>query len=186
MSSETDRKFFDTFMVVLGALVVISFGIYGLAGLIADRTQANQLEGEPVYQQQVRARIEPVMQVAVAGRDNSALRDPGGRMPEGDDAAGAGAATGAGDAQTAALDGEGVYNTACTACHGAGIAGAPKTGDADAWGPRLDKGMDTLVRHAIEGFQGDAGYMPPRGGYSNLSDDEVRDAVQYMVDAVQD
>jgi cytochrome c5 len=42
--------------------------------------------------------------------------------------------------------------------------------------------MDTLVRHAIEGFQGQAGYMPPRGGNSTLTDQQVRDAVQYMVD----
>ncbi len=184
MSAETDRKFFDTFMVVLGALVVIAFAIYGLAGWIADRSQANEMKGEPVYQRQVEARIEPVMQVAVAGRDNSDLRDPGGRLPE-QDASGGGAAGDSGAATTAAMDGEGVYNSACTACHGAGIAGAPKTGDADAWGPRLDKGMDTLVRHAIEGFQGDAGYMPPRGGNSNLSDEQVREAVQYMVDTVE-
>lgn len=185
MSAEDDRKFFDTFMMVLGALVVISFAIYGLAAVIADRTQVTQIKEDPAYQQQIEARIQPVMQVAVAGRDNSELRDPGGRMPEGDGAAGVGTA-GSPDAETADLDGEGVYDSACTACHGAGIAGAPKTGDAEAWSPRLDKGMDTLVQHAIEGFQGDAGYMPPRGGYSNLSDDQVRDAVQYMVDAVED
>src|SRR5690606_5606947 len=60
------------------------------------------------------------------------------------------------------IDGEAVYRTACTVCHGAGIAGAPRTGDASAWEARLEQGMETLVKHAIEGFQGDAGVMPPR------------------------
>ena len=53
---------------------------------------------------------------------------------------------------------------ACMACHGAGVAGAPKIGDAAAWGPRIAKGADTLHKHAIEGFQGQAGFMPPKGG----------------------
>lgn len=88
----------------------------------------------------------------------------------------------AGDSEE--IDGEAVYRTACTVCHGAGIAGAPKTGDAAAWEARLEQGMETLVKHAIDGFQGDAGVMPPRGGHSNLSDEEVQAAVQYMVDTL--
>ncbi|NGX17333.1 cytochrome c5 family protein [Wenzhouxiangella sp. XN24] len=166
-------------MVVLGILVVISVAIYALSSFIAGRTQEVHVREDAAFQQRIEERIEPIGQVAVAGQDNSGLRDPGG-------AAATVAATSAPAPAAAAetLDGEGVYNAACTACHGPGIAGAPKTGDATAWAPRIDKGMDTLVQHAIEGFQGDAGYMPPRGGYSNLSDEEVRDAVQYMVDAV--
>jgi cytochrome c5 len=80
---------------------------------------------------------------------------------------------------------EQVYNTACAACHEAGIAGAPKMGDAAAWAPRIEQGMDTLATHAIKGFQGSAGYMPPKGGRPDLSDDAVRAAVQHMVDASQ-
>ena len=180
MSAEDDRKFFDTFMLVLGILVLISVGIYVLASAMADRTQAAQIRQDPAFQQRIEERIKPVGQVAIAGQDNAGLRDPGGAAP-----APGGAASAAAAPSTADLDGEGVYKLACTACHGAGIAGAPKTGDADAWGQRLDKGMDMLVTHAIEGFQGDAGYMPPRGGNSSLSDEQVRDAVQYMVDQVQ-
>ena len=179
MSAVSDRKFVDTFMVVLGILVVISVAIYALSSFIAGRTQEVHVREDAAFQQRIEERIEPVGQVAVAGQDNSALRDPGGAVPSIADAPGP-----APEPAVAVLDGEGVYNAACTACHGPGIAGAPKTGDATAWAPRIDKGMDTLVQHAIEGFQGDAGYMPPRGGYSNLSDEQVRDAVQYMVDAV--
>jgi len=77
--------------------------------------------------------------------------------------------------------GEKIYKANCFACHGTGAAGAPKLGDAAAWGDRLAKGDATLIKHAIEGFKGSTGYMPPKGGFSNLSDDEVAAAVHYMV-----
>ncbi|MFU8895151.1 MAG: c-type cytochrome [Gammaproteobacteria bacterium] len=179
MSVETDRKFFDTFMVVLGILVVITVAIYLLASGISARTQVAHIKEDPAFQQQMAERIRPVGQVAIAGQDNTGLRDPGGVAPA-TRANGAPAAT-----AQAELDGAGVYQAACAACHTAGIAGAPKTGDQDGWQARLDKGMETLVTHAIEGFQGDAGYMPPRGGNANLTDEQVRDAVQYMVDALE-
>lgn len=179
VSAESDRKFFDTFMVVIGILVVITIAIFVLANAMASRTQSAHLREDPAFQQRASDRIQPVGQVAVAGRDNTGVRDPGG--PRGD----AVAAVAARSAPPADLDGQGVYNVACAACHSAGIAGAPKTGDLGGWGPRLEQGMDTLVKHAIEGFQGSAGYMPARGGHSNLTDEQVRDAVQYMVDAIE-
>ena len=79
-------------------------------------------------------------------------------------------------------DGESVYNTACAACHTAGIAGAPKLGDGTAWEARLAQGIEVLIEHAIQGFQGEAGVMPAKGGNPALTDDEVAAAVQYMVD----
>ena len=75
-------------------------------------------------------------------------------------------------------DGKTVYNTVCAGCHGAGVLGAPKFGDKAAWAPRIAQGMPTLVNHAINGIRS----MPPRGGAASLSDDEVKAAVQYMVD----
>ena len=77
--------------------------------------------------------------------------------------------------------GKGVYNKTCALCHAAGVAGAPKPGDKDDWGPRIAQGKDTLYKHAIEGFTGAKGVMPARGGASSLSDDEVKSAVDYMV-----
>lgn len=87
------------------------------------------------------------------------------------------AVTGAGKA-----DGKKIYDAACAACHGAGVAGAPKVGDKAAWAPRVKQGNDTLYSHAIKGFQGKSGMMPPKGG-SSASDDEVKAAVDYMVSA---
>ena len=66
------------------------------------------------------------------------------------------------------------------ACHGTGIAGAPKIGDKAAWAPRIAQGAATLEKHALEGFQGQAGMMPAKGGRTDLSDDAVRAAVEYL------
>jgi len=87
-------------------------------------------------------------------------------------------------AQTAQVDGKKVFDTSCAACHGTGVAGAPKLGDKAAWGPRIEQGMDTLVEHAIKGFQGKSGFMPPRGG-SSASDAEIKAAVSYMANAAK-
>ena len=77
--------------------------------------------------------------------------------------------------------GESVYKKTCALCHAAGVAGAPKLGDKADWGPRLAQGIDTVYKHAIEGFTGEKGMMPPRGGGASLTDDEVKAAVDYMV-----
>ena len=84
-------------------------------------------------------------------------------------------------AASAAVDGQQVYNAGCVACHGAGIAGAPRVGDKGAWTDRISTGLDTLVAHAIDGFQGSQGMMPAKGGNPSLSDEEVRAVVEYMV-----
>lgn len=83
----------------------------------------------------------------------------------------------------AALAGKETYEGACRACHGMGIAGAPKVGDMEQWAPRIAQGMDTLVNHAINGYQGDSGVMPAKGGRVDLSDEAVADAVAYMVES---
>jgi cytochrome c5 len=82
-------------------------------------------------------------------------------------------------------DGKKVFDGACAACHGAGIAGAPKFGDKAAWAPRVAQGAATLYTHAINGFQGKAGVMPPKGGAMNLSDAEIKAAVDTMVAAAK-
>jgi cytochrome c5 len=87
----------------------------------------------------------------------------------------------AGAAPAAAGGGEGVYKAACVACHGAGIAGAPKFGDKAAWASRVAQGKPTLYEHAIKGYQGKAGVMPAKGGNSALADADVQAAVDYMV-----
>ena len=77
--------------------------------------------------------------------------------------------------------GKSVFNKTCALCHAAGVAGAPKPGNKDDWGPRIAQGKDTLYKHALEGFTGTKGMMPARGGSTTLTDDEVKAAVDYMV-----
>lgn len=80
--------------------------------------------------------------------------------------------------------GKKLYEASCQACHGAGVAGAPKFGDKAAWADRIKQGIATLQTHAIKGFQGKAGMMPAKGG-SSASDDEVKAAVEYMAAAAK-
>ncbi|WP_236995760.1 c-type cytochrome [Vreelandella populi] len=84
--------------------------------------------------------------------------------------------------EAAQYDGEALYAKAsCGACHAAGIAGAPATGDSNAWTARLAQGTDKLYANAINGI----GAMPPKGGRFNFSDDEIKAIVDYMVDELE-
>lgn len=74
-------------------------------------------------------------------------------------------------------DGKTIYSAVCATCHGTGLVGSPKLGDAGAWGPRIAKGKETLYNHAINGFNA----MPAKGGNTSLADEEVQNAVDYMI-----
>lgn len=85
-------------------------------------------------------------------------------------------------AQAANLDqGKKIYEGTCFACHATGVAGSPKVGDKAAWKARIAQGMGTLEKHALTGFQGKTGVMPPKGGRTDLSDADVKAAIAYMV-----
>ena len=79
------------------------------------------------------------------------------------------------------MDGEGVYNTACTTCHATGLAGAPKYGEPADWEARIAQGIDVLYDHSLNGFQA----MPAKGGFAHLPDDQIKLAVDYMVAATR-
>lgn len=74
--------------------------------------------------------------------------------------------------------GQAVYNKSCAACHNTGVMAAPKLGDKEAWAPLAAEGIDTLTQSAIKG----KGKMPPKGGNMKLTDEEVKAAVEYMVE----
>ena len=78
--------------------------------------------------------------------------------------------------QAQAADGEAIFEDNCAGCHDGG--GAPQIGDNDAWQPRIDEGMVELYANAIDGVGG----MPAKGGNADLTDDEVKAAVDYIVD----
>ncbi len=129
------------------AVVLLAFG------LSAGAAMAN-------VEDEIRARIAPVGEVCL----------------QGDDECGAAAAPAA-TASAGPRSGDAVYNAVCMACHSTGAAGAPVVGDAGAWGARIDKGLDTLISHAINGFNA----MPAKGGCANCPDEEIQAAVEYMV-----
>lgn len=111
--------------------------------------------------EEMEARLKPVGDLCMSGDDCAAA--PVAAAPSGP------------------RSGTEVYETKCFSCHGSGAAGAPKFGDAGAWGPRIDKGIDTLYTHAIGGFNG----MPAKGLCMDCSEDEVKAAVDHMVEAAK-
>ena len=106
----------------------------------------------------------------MAGQDNSQLAIK----------ADTGAASTSGSAAIP-KNGAEVFQQTCSACHGQGIAGAPKAGDRAAWAPRIAKGKTVLYQHAVQGFQGSAGVMPAKGGRADLPDDLIKAAVDHML-----
>jgi len=168
MDSNPDKHFFDLFMVVIGGLVAISFGLFLLANYIAGNTQEVYVLQDNRYQETVSSRLTPVSRVALDGETIENAGEVATIEPVAE-----------------VLSGPQVYNQACVACHGAGVAGAPKTGDAAAWGSRIAQDRAILNEHAINGYQGAAGYMPPKGGRADLSDDEILSAMEYMLDQVR-
>lgn len=108
---------------------------------------------------EIRARIAPVGEVCLQGEECGEEAAP------------------AASASSGPRSGSEVYDAVCMACHSTGAAGAPKIGDTAAWAPRIDKGLDTLIDHALNGFNA----MPAKGGCANCPDEEIQAAVEHMV-----
>jgi cytochrome c5 len=168
--SKNDTHFFNVFSVVLGLLVTFAILMFALARYVGKHQQNVQVLNEPMLQSSVQDRTAPPARLAVAGQDNTALK-----------IAPVTSQAGATAVLATFKTGTEVYEGACKACHEAGLAGAPKAGDAAAWAPRIAKGKATLYEHALKGFTGTAGVMPPKGGRTDLSDDLIKEAVDHIV-----
>ena len=162
-----DQQFFDMYSLVIGVLAAVALAILVLAMKMSDLTQGVYTRDTEEYRQAVAERIRPVGDVYRPGEAAAESARAVTAAPEPEPVA-------------TALSGPQVYNSACLACHAAGVGGAPIVGDAAAWQARIAQGMETLTKHAIEGYSGSAGYMPAKGGRMDLSDDEVAAAVEYM------
>lgn len=166
----TLRKLIVILLVGFAAPVII---LVLIAHFIADETEP-PVASQPVAAQSAPQSLAPVAQASVASTASAAA--PAAKQ------AASGAAPAAAAAGTAVADaGKKLYESTCIACHGAGVAGAPKFGDKTAWAPIIAQGLPTLYDRAIHGYTGKAGVMPPKGG-STASDDDVKAAVRYMVD----
>jgi len=167
-----DQKFFDMYSLVIGVLAAVALVIFVLAMKMTDLTQDIYTTGSDEYQASVADRLRPFGQVYLPGEEHDAP-DP------------VVAEAAAVEPVAATLSGPQVFNEACIACHGSGIGGAPVASDRDQWTDRISQGIVTLYQHAIEGYTGSAGYMPPKGARLDLSDAEVQAAVDYMVSEAQ-
>ncbi len=164
--TEQDRQFMDRFSLVIGVLVAYTIFLIFLANSIYD-TYA--VEDAPKADT-VAERIKPVGEVYV-GEAPKIAAEPAAAAPAAEALA----------AEAAAFDPASTYQTTCFACHGTGAAGAPMVGNKDAWAPRIAKGVDTLVSHAMNGFNA----MPPKGGNMQLTEEQIRAIVEYMTAQAQ-
>lgn len=164
--SKADDVFLREFGVILLALTAFTVIVFFTARAIGGSSFA-ETQNSP---QAVLDRIRPFGQVRV-GKSEETLAAAAPAAP-------AAAAAPEPAAAAAGQGGEAVYTKACIVCHSTGVAGAPKVGDKAAWEPRLAQGMDTLVSTALKG----KGAMPPKGGHANLSDAEIKAAIEYMLE----
>ena len=168
MSLKRDQKFFDLYSLTIGVLALIGLAIFYGAMKLSDVTQGIYTAETEEYQQQVAERLRPFGSVYLPGEESMAEEPQVAEVAPSEPV-------------ETSLSGPQVYNEACIACHGAGIGGAPMLTDTAAWAPRIDQGLDILRQHAIEGYTGANGYMPPKGGRLDLSDEEVYAAIDYML-----
>ncbi len=146
--------------------VVIFLVLFGLALVILNNMKQvgkNATAPESMEPEAVEERIQPVAEVNVG--EPPAVEAPPAETEE--------ASTGG--------PGEQIVTSVCATCHAAGLMQSPKLGNAGDWAPRIEKGIETLYTHAIDGFN----MMPAKGGRSDLTDDEVKAAVDYMLSEVQ-
>ena len=172
MSQEQDKVFFRNYSIVIGILAVFLIICGILANLVVPTDEAQQARRDAITKKNtapvgetrmegdepVEAVAEEVAEAAAAGPAVAEAGDPGKQ----------------------------VYSSLSFSCHGTGLPGVPQLGDKAGWAERLAQGNDILYERAINGFTGASGIpMPPKGGNMSLSDDEVKAAVDYMVNNSQ-
>lgn len=168
----TDRAFLKSFMGLVAALAALTAVLFILAQIVGGKP--SKTVEATADAKAVAERIKPVGELTV-GSAEAAKAATASTNPVLEAIIPSANAAGAAD------KGKSVYEGTCQACHAAGIAGSPKFGDKAAWAHHIAKGIATLYTHAINGFQGTTGMMPPKGGNTSLSDADVKAAVDYMV-----
>ena len=188
---KADDVFWRQFSALLILLTVFGFAMYFVASSIAGQAYA-KMNSSP---DAVLARIAPVGQSRTgdaaeqtqAPAQTATAPAAQAEAPKTETTAAASDTTVSGSAdQTAAAAagsvdiaaGEQIYQTACFACHLTGVAEAPKLDDPAAWAPRLAQGMAGLLQSSING----KGAMPPKGGFAHLTEDDLRNAIGFMLD----
>lgn len=149
---QEDKDFMAKFMMVLGIIVLLAVVIFMVSKLLG-KVGGGEERSTTMADAMVEERLQPIGSVVAGAKQTGPIvRSP-----------------------------EEIVNGVCAACHQVGVMGAPKLGDKGDWAPRIAQGMNTLVKHAIEGIRG----MPARGGDASLTDEDLRKAVQFMVDGAK-
>lgn len=166
MSLEQDKAFFKNFAFVLIGLSVLMVTFMVLGAMFGSGDDISASNAAAVMEN-----TAPVAKVQIEGDEPEAPA-----MEESTEMA----------AAEEEHVGKTAYGSICVACHGSGIPGIPQLGDASAWAPRIAQGNDILYEHAINGYTGSSGMpMPAKGGNPNLSDDDVKAAVDYLISSSQ-
>ena len=193
--SKADDVFWRQFGVVLILLTVFGFAMYFVANSIGGQAYAKMNRdpdavaariapagqsriGDPAAQTQAQA---PAASAAVAASTVQPEAPKSETAPASSDTGAADATGRTVAAATGAIDvaaGEAIYQSACFACHLSGVAEAPKLDDPAAWEPRLGQGMAGLLQSVTDG----KGAMPPKGGFAHLTEDDLRNAIGFMLD----
>ena len=171
MSQEQDKIFFRNFSLSLGFIAFMMVAFFVVAQFAGTDEEADaKMRAAAVAEE-----TAPVGQVTAVGDEPEEMMEEAAEE------------VAAADAGGEASGGEAIFGQVCAACHGVAAMASmvPQSGDAAAWEARIAKGMETLYSNAINGFQGDMGMMPPRGMGMNLTDDEVKSAVDYIVEQSQ-
>ena len=167
-----DVQFINLFSLIIAILVAIAVLIFALARSVAGHTQDVDVFNDSVYQASVQERTAPFAREAIAGQNNAALKieAPAGAGPSA--------------ALPVPTNGKDLFEQVCKTCHGPGLVGAPKAGDKTAWASAIAEGKPMLYQHAVNGFTGTTGTMPPKGGRTDLSDALIKQGVDYMLSLV--
>ncbi len=167
MSEESDRIFIKHFSATLVALAIFTVLIIALSIAIHRQLEPSENPARDIAREE---RLAPFGGV-FAGETGRAAAQA---------AAEAAVAAAPAVAFDGSLDGQMIYEQACQVCHLSGAGGAPLMVAAE-WEGRVEKGMDQLVANAINGI----GAMPPRGGRSDLSDEQIEVSVAYMLEIIE-
>lgn len=162
--------------MLIGFLVLVMFSLIGFAMYLYAK---HPPPVNPVYTQEIQTRIAPVGGAYAGDTGRAALlaaQEAAKKAAEGQVAYGG------------TLDGKTIFGDLCTTCHTNTATGAPNISDKAAWAPRVAEGLDTLVKHAIEGYAGKDGKgtpMPAKGGNPSLTDAQVKATVEWMLGQVK-
>lgn len=152
--SQHDKKVVISIASVIGVLAAVAIVFFIAANMVTSDGDESGADDERM-QAKVAENIAPVGQVSI-GEPPAAAAAPAAAGPR---------------------SGEEVYTASCAMCHASGAAGAPKVGDKAIWEPRAAQGIDTLLTHATDGLNA----MPPKGTCAACSSDELKAAIEYML-----